>query len=158
MKLHRLWIGFLLLLLLLGSGEVVYGQVPTPSDDDVNAIARDMYCPVCENVPLDVCPTDACAQWRELIRQKLALGWSEDQIKTYFVDEYGDRVLAEPPIRGLNWLMYLLPPFLFLVGAGVLFRIFRNARRVRPQAAVNNAVDDEYLHQLEEELKRRGSV
>ena len=29
-------------------------QQPTPSDDQVNAIARQLYCPVCENTPLDV--------------------------------------------------------------------------------------------------------
>ena len=34
----------------------VSAQQPTPSDDEVNAIARQLYCPVCENTPLDVCP------------------------------------------------------------------------------------------------------
>jgi cytochrome c-type biogenesis protein CcmH len=42
----------------------VFAQQPTPSDDQVNAIARQLYCPVCENTPLDVCPTTACHQWR----------------------------------------------------------------------------------------------
>ena len=63
------------------------------SDDQVNAIAKQMFCPVCENTPLDVCPTQACAQWRELIRQKLAAGWSDQEIKDYFVEQYGARVL-----------------------------------------------------------------
>ena len=31
------------------------------TDDEVNEVARDLYCPVCENTPLDVCPTQACA-------------------------------------------------------------------------------------------------
>ncbi len=34
------------------------GQPPT--DDEVNRIAKQLYCPVCENTPLDVCPTQAC--------------------------------------------------------------------------------------------------
>ena len=75
-------------------------QPNPPSDDAVNVIAKQLYCPVCENIPLDVCGTQACAQWRELIREKLAQGWSEDQIKQYFVNQYGDRVLATPPARG----------------------------------------------------------
>ena len=72
-------------------------QSPTPSnptDDQVNAIAKQLYCPVCENVPLDVCGNQVCEQWRELIRLKLAQGWTEEQIKQYFVNQYGDRVLA----------------------------------------------------------------
>ena len=31
-----------------------------PTDDDVNAVAKQLYCPVCENTPIDVCPTQAC--------------------------------------------------------------------------------------------------
>ncbi|MFN2293577.1 MAG: cytochrome c-type biogenesis protein CcmH, partial [Candidatus Promineifilaceae bacterium] len=43
-------------------------QDRTVTDDEVNEVARDVYCPVCENTPLDVCQTQACADWRELIR------------------------------------------------------------------------------------------
>ena len=85
----------------------VSAQKATPSDDEVNAIARQLYCPVCENIPLDVCPTPACAQWRALIREKLAEGWSEEQIKQYFADQYGTRVLAEPPREGFSLLIWL---------------------------------------------------
>src|SRR5512143_1089732 len=96
-----------------------FAQEPLPTqpvqgtpvtDDQVNAIAKQMFCPVCENIPLDVCPTQACAQWRDLIREKLSLGWSEKQIKDYFVDQYGARVLGAPPAKGINWLVYVVPP------------------------------------------------
>jgi cytochrome c-type biogenesis protein CcmH len=119
-------------LLALAGGAAAQG--PTPSDDDVNAIAKGLYCPVCENVPLDVCPTQACAQWRETIRLKLSEGWSEQQIKDYFVEQYGARVLATPPARGLNWLVYVLPPAAFLGGAILLFRVLRSWRRAAPAA------------------------
>lgn len=92
---------------------------PTPSDDEVNAVASQIYCPVCENVTLDVCTTTACAQWRELIREKLAAGQTPAQIKAYFAVQYGQQVLAVPPRVGLNWLLYVFPPLIFL-GALVL--------------------------------------
>ena len=95
---------------------------------EVNRIARQLYCPVCENTPLDVCPTEACRQWRDLIRQQLSEGWSEDRIQQYFVEQYGARVLAEPPRTGLNWLVYVLPPLIILAGAFILFRSFRSGR------------------------------
>ncbi len=135
--------------------------VPTPSDDDVNRVAKQMYCPVCENIPLDVCPTQACQEWRDLIRTKLSDGWSDQQIKDYFAVQYGDRVLAEPPRRGLNWLVYVLPPVVLVFGAGLLFMVLRRMRRApdtmatppgdNPAAA---ASQDEYLKRVEEELKR----
>lgn len=130
-------------------------QTPVPSDDEVNAIAKGLYCPVCENVPLDVCPTQACEQWRETIRQKLVLGWSADQIRQYFVDQYGMRVLASPPPVGLNWLIYLLPPAA-LVGGGYL--VARTLRSWKAAAAARPPVspaEDPYVDRLEEEVRRR---
>ena len=48
-----------------------------PTDDDVNAVAKKLYCPVCPNTPLDVCETQACEDWRAQIRDQLAAGWNE---------------------------------------------------------------------------------
>ena len=128
------------------------------SDDQVNDIAKQLYCPVCENVPLDVCGTQACAQWRELIREKLAEGWTEKEIKEYFVLQYGDRVLAEPPRRGLNWLVYIVPPVALIAGVFILYRGIQSWRTmedddvkmVEPQEQPS----DEYISRLEEELRR----
>src|SRR5215216_988105 len=97
-------------------------QGPTPTDDEVNRIAKQLYCPVCESTPLDVCPTEACRQWRDLIRTMLAEGKGEEEIKQYFVAQYGARVLAEPPNRLVT---YLVPAVAILLGALVLFRGFQ---------------------------------
>jgi cytochrome c-type biogenesis protein CcmH len=156
----RTWIYVLLLLpitLLFVSGAAAQDATPRiPTDDEVNAIAKQMYCPVCENTPLDVCPTQACAEWRELIRDKLAEGWTEDQIKTYFVEQFGARVLATPPARGLNWLVYVIPPLAFLAGVFILYRAFvtwRKSAEQNPPSDVEK-VEDEYMNRVEEELRR----
>jgi len=144
---------------------LVSAQQPTPSDDQVNAIARHLFCPVCENTPLDVCPTQACHDWRELIRQMLAEGKSPDQIEQYFVDHYGARVLSEPPRVGLNWLVYIVPPLAFLIGAFLLFQAFRAWKRLpKPPVseeigsaapAQNDNEEDEYISRVEAELRKR---
>lgn len=156
---------FALLLALILAGlltATVSAQAPTPTDDEVNAIAKQLFCPVCENTPLDVCPTEACRQWRELIRLKLAEGWTEDQIKQYFVDNYGARVLSEPPRTGFNWLVYIVPPVLIAIGATILFLAFRSWRRLDAElvkadagSGAEDAPDDEYIARLEEELRQR---
>jgi cytochrome c-type biogenesis protein CcmH len=151
------------ILVLLASFVPIFAinaQEPTPSDDEVNAIAKQLYCPVCENIPLDVCPTQACVQWRGVIREKLALGWDEGQIKQYFVDQYGDRVLSTPPATGFNWLAYILPPVVFVIGVIILLRIFKNWRET-PQQVVSKvreqaeASQDPYVRMLEEQLRER---
>ncbi|HEY4667372.1 MAG TPA: cytochrome c-type biogenesis protein CcmH [Anaerolineales bacterium] len=137
---------------------LVAAQAEEPTEDEVNAIAKGLYCPVCENVPLDVCPTLACKQWRETIREKLALGWNQEQIEQYFVEQYGDRVLATPPAHGLNWAVYLIPPAVFLAGAAVLVGAMRAWRRPPVDHGISQpaAAEDPYLDRLEEELRARG--
>jgi cytochrome c-type biogenesis protein CcmH len=110
------------LILTINFAIIVSAQGPTPTDDDVNRIARQLYCPVCENTPLDVCPTEACRQWRDLIRSMLAQGKSEAEIKQYFVDHYGARVLDEPPNRLIS---YLVPAVVILLGVLLLVRGFQ---------------------------------
>lgn len=158
-------LGFLVLIammIMLPSVALAQDNDPNaPTDDEVNAIAKGMFCPVCENVPLDVCGTQACAQWRALIREKLSEGWTEEQIKQYFVDQYGARVLAEPPAEGLNWLVYIVPPIAFLVGAFVLYRGVQSWRQIDPDVELEQPIpeetekpDDEYIDRLEAELRR----
>jgi cytochrome c-type biogenesis protein CcmH len=143
------------LLLALISG-VAAAQTPAPSDDEVNRVAKQLYCPVCENVPLDVCPTTACAQWRATIREKLAQGWSERQIQDFFAEQYGARVLASPPATGLSVLVWILPPLAVAAGAVILWRFLRG--HTRPAVAMPPSEPpptDEYAARLEDELKKR---
>ena len=148
-----------MLFLILFTGSVL-AQDPTPSDDEVNAIARKLYCPVCENVPLDVCPTQACAQWRGVIYDKLAEGWTEEQIQDYFVAQYGMRVLETPRAEGLNLLVYILPPVAFAISALILFRAIRSWRK-KPEPEMMTVQDDRsvsedpYVARVEEELRQR---
>jgi cytochrome c-type biogenesis protein CcmH len=168
MKSRTLWTILLVIILAgLGSG-VVSAQGPTPTDDDVNRIAKQLFCPVCENTPLDVCPTEACRQWRELIRQMLSEGKTEQEIKDYFVLNYGARVLSEPPRSGFNWLVYVIPPMVIVAGVFILFRAMRawtQSSEASPEGtqgvrsgedkAAGSSGDDDYVARMEEELKKR---
>ena len=154
-------------LVLVASGlftAVAFAQDTTPTDDEVNAIAKQLYCPVCENTPLDVCPTEACRQWRELIREMLADGKSEREIKQYFVEHFGARVLNEPPNKLAS---YAVPVIAFLLGAIMLFRGFQMwIKPANTDIAIEGGADvpemeakpipqDDYVAKLEEELKKQ---
>lgn len=132
-------------------------QGPEVTDDQVNQIAKGLYCPVCENVPLDTCPILACAQWRETIRRLLAEGRTEEEIRQYFVERYGARVLAVPPAAGLNWMVYVVPPATFLAGAALLWNVLRGGTSSRRSSAADAERGvDPYLARVEDELRRRG--
>lgn len=158
------WIILSMILLICLIPVSVSAQGSGPTDDDVNAVAKQLYCPVCENIPLDACGTQACEQWRGIIRDRLAEGWTEDQIKDYFVTQYGDRVLAEPPRRGFNWAVYLVPILLFVVGGYLFYRGFKQWRapdqdrdryRDERMPPLPDKPSDEDIRRVEEELLKR---
>ena len=147
---------FIALLAIALTTRAVSAQGPTPTDDEVNRIAKQLYCPVCESTPLDACPTEACRQWRDLIRTMLAEGKSEEQIKQYFVEHYGVRVLAEPPNRLAT---YLIPAIVILLGALLLVRGFQTWMKPTTTRAVvetePKSAPDPYIARREEELKKQ---
>lgn len=118
-------------------------------------VAKGLYCPVCAGTPLDVCETQACQQWRELIKQKLGAGETPAQIQEYFVSQYGERVLGAPRAQGLNLVVYVVPAFVVSGGAALLY-LFAS-RRVKPvpaPAPAQESVNDAYRSRVEQELKQ----
>jgi cytochrome c-type biogenesis protein CcmH len=149
----------LLLFLFVGTTAAQDAEPTRPvSDNEVNQIAKELYCPVCESTPLDVCPTQACADWREVIRQQLSEGRTEQEIRAYFVEQYGDRVLAAPPARGFNWLVWLGPIVGVLVGLVLFGRYLFTLRRplpASPTPPIETPAHNDYIGRLEQELKER---
>ncbi|MCO5186142.1 MAG: cytochrome c-type biogenesis protein CcmH [Anaerolineae bacterium] len=149
----------LLLYLLVGTASA-QGEVTA---DDVNAIAKQLFCPVCENEPLDQCGTKACQDWRAEIRLQLEQGATEQEIKDNFQRRYGDRVLAEPPREGINWILWLLPVALVLFGGIWFARYLRQlqAGKSDPAPVVSSASgnptapppQDDYVARIEDELR-----
>ena len=133
-------------------------QGPAPTDDEVNRVAKKLFCPVCENTPLDVCPTEACRQWREQIRQMLSEGKTDDQIIQYFIDTYGVRASGDPPNKLAS---YLIPAVAILLGTALLLRALQLWKRQSqtesavPAAEAGRVHQDEYFNRIEEELKKR---
>ena len=153
------WMTFALLGVLLVAALPVAAQDVAGgiTFDQVNEVARHLYCPVCPNETLDVCQTQACVQWREEIHDQLAEGQTQEQIIDSFVRRYGDRVLGTPQDPALRALS-LATPFL-IAGAALVIGIFTFLRwRGRPTAipttpqSAGTASSDKYREQLERDL------
>ncbi len=125
------------------------------TDDQVNAIAQKLYCPVCENITLDTCGTAACADWREEIRLQLEAGRNEEQIVADFVQRFGDRVVGTPQDATLRALSLVTPwiligGVLLIVGSMVL-----NHQRKRAKVAASTTPADEQTAQKYHDLLER---
>ena len=158
------WLVALLLLATVFALAAPAAQAQTDTsaitDDQVNEVARDLFCPVCESTPLDVCPTAACRDWREVIRTQLAEGRTKQEIMDYFADQYGGRVLAEPPRSGFALIVWILPAAA-VIGGGFLFARYLNGLRreeneqtaAAADAPLLPAEDNEYMARVERELQ-----
>lgn len=155
----------ILLLLVIAASliavTVVYAQDEQPgypTDNDVNLVAKKLYCPVCPNTPLDVCETKACQDWRAQIRDQLSDGWSEQQVIDYFVAQYGERVLAEPQRKGFTSLVWFLPLIVVLIGLGIVYEVLKNWKRqklvpVVASASPASSISKEILEKIEREIR-----
>lgn len=128
--------------------------------DQVNAVARQLYCPVCENIPLDTCGTAACEDWRYEIRLQLEAGLSPEEIREDFVRRFGDRVVGtphDPVLRALS----LVTPYVLIVLGAVMLAYFYWVGRSTPKRHVLDslpttvpALTDEMRSRIEQDLMR----
>lgn len=154
---------FSILFILMTGAVLAQSPTPTPDTsaitaDQVNEVARGLWCPLCSGVRLDACELKACEQMKEMIAIKLAEGASEEEIRNYFAEQYGPQVYGQPPAEGFNWLAWILP-VLGLVGGGIFVwygirRMIRPHPAPAPTPAQTAAQADDYSQKLEQELSR----
>ncbi len=85
-------------------------------------IAKTLRCTVCQSESLFESQAPLAQQMREVIRERVAQGQSDEEIRAYFLSRYGDYILMEPRKTGLNWLIWAGPFLMLLVGGIFLYR------------------------------------
>ena len=104
------------------------------------ALNRTIMCPVCPGESIDQSQVALAVQMRGIVSEKLAAGWSDEQVREFFVERYGPSVLLEPPTRGISLAVWLAPPIGVAAAVGVFVIAIRHMRR-RPTLADGD--DDE---------------
>ena len=106
-----------------------------------------IMCPVCPGESIDQSQNMLSAQMRGVVNEKLSEGWSDEQIRDFFVERYGPSVLLEPPRKGLGLMAWALPAALVSGAAAALFFALRAMSRSRPAEPedVADAMSDEEL-------------
>ncbi len=147
----------ILAILIVLSAAACATETPT-LEERAQSIDQRLMCPVCPAETIDQSQADVAIQMRELVREKLRDGESEDQIFNFFVDRYDKGVLAEPPAEGFNILVWVIPPLAFLLGLALIWlgfrQLTRSPRRYTPTSGSDWQADsDSYLREIDEEFK-----
>jgi cytochrome c-type biogenesis protein CcmH len=109
------------------------GAVAQPADSALDArtaaVAATLRCPVCQGESIQDSPSELAQQMKAVVREKLRSGESPDQVRAYFVARYGEWILLEPKMKGLNIALYALP--VVLIGGGLVLVVILVKRWTR---------------------------
>ena len=87
-----------------------------------SAVAATLRCPVCQGESIQESPSALAQQMRAVVRDRLRAGQTPDEVRAYFVSRYGEWILLEPTMKGLNVVLYVLP--IVLIGGGLVLIVF----------------------------------
>jgi cytochrome c-type biogenesis protein CcmH len=88
-------------------------------------LTNEVRCLVCQNQTIADSTAPLAVDLRREIRRMLEAGQSEEEIKTFLLDRYGDFVLYRPRWQTNTALLWLAPVLLLLIGGTALWRIVR---------------------------------
>ena len=125
------------------------------ADPKLEARARDLSaqlrCMVCQNQSIDDSNAELARDLRLLVRERLKAGDSDDAIRTYLVQRYGDFILLRPPVKAETLALWGAPIVILLVGGGA---IFLNSRRRRAAVLEPQGLSDREAVELKTLLDR----
>lgn len=120
-----------------------------PLDDPAKeAMARvlmkDIRCLVCQNQSIEDSNADLAKDLRQIVRERIALGDSPDNVRSYLVDRYGDWVLLEPPVKSSTYFLWA-SPFIFLCAVGAMLFARRTKTVVQKPLSADEQAELEVL-------------
>ena len=116
-------------ILLLAFSVTALAQVEGFEDPAQDARYRDLIhsirCMKCQNQSIAESPIDVAADLRREVREMMAEGQSDGEIKSFLISRYGDFISYQPPFKPSTWLLWAGPGLLLIGGGFVFARILR---------------------------------
>ncbi len=81
-----------------------------------------LRCLVCQNESIDDSEADLARDLRQIVRQQVAAGRSDAQVRSYLVTRYGEFILLKPRFSAGNSVLWLAPLLIVLCG-GAFFAV-----------------------------------
>jgi cytochrome c-type biogenesis protein CcmH len=114
-------------------------QVPAIGADSalesrVKSVSATLRCPVCQGLSLQDSPSELAQQMRGVVRDQMAQGKSDDEVRQYFIAKYGDWILLKPKAEGFSTLVYILPALFVVLGGGLVWTVAKRWSSPAPSA------------------------
>ncbi len=125
---------------LLAFAGAAFGQASETATPDpvverrLKLLAEELRCLVCQNQTIADSNAPLALDLRNQIREQIALGKTDAQIRDYMVNRYGDFVLYNPPFKATTLVLWLGPALLLAGGAIAFWLTVRRRRAAKPEA------------------------
>ena len=159
--LRKALLSTLLVFAVAGSMNLVLAKDAVPLADDpvteqrLISISEEMRCLVCQNESLAGSRSELANDLRREIRTLIQEGKSDDQIRSFMVERYGDFVLYRPPVKPITWLLWIGPFVILVIGIAGLLRYLRRRNQNMPSTTLS-AADNQKIDALLNQEKRGG--
>ena len=110
----NLYLLFISTVLLLGFQSSIEERLYT--------LNRDLTCAVCDGLTLEQSQATPALEMKEEIKKMVIQGMSDKEIKNHFVAKFGVEILANPPKKGFDTLVWLAPLVFGFFGIVFLYR------------------------------------
>lgn len=127
----------LLAFALLAASPALAALTPSEMLDDpalearARAIGKELRCVVCQNQSIDDSNAELARDFRRIVRERLLMGESDEEIMRFMVERYGDFVLLKPPVTVGTILLWAGPFAVLAIGAGIAgFSLYRRRAAV----------------------------
>lgn len=135
-KLKNWW--WVVLLIVIVAATLSIDATFTPLHQSLSqkaqALDAQIRCPVCVDLSVLQSETAIASTIRHYVFHELSKGYSDAQIKSFLVQKYGSSILMKPPLQGMDWWLWLLPPvaIFLVVSALILWRYPGLRKRLWP--------------------------
>lgn len=152
---------FLATICILSLGAAIANEAAPLADDPVTeqrliSISEEMRCLVCQNESLAGSRSDLANDLRREIRTLIKEGKSDDQIRSFMVERYGDFVLYRPPVKPVTWLLWIGPFVILLMGIAGLLTYLRRRNNSVPNVTLTDADNQKIDAMLNAADKKEG--
>lgn len=118
------------------------------------AIFKEVRCLVCQNESIDASNAELAQDLRAIVRQEVAQGRSDVEVRRFLTDRYGEYVLLKPKFSWANAALWLAPLLVVLAGAGLL----AGRWRAPPPEPELTGAETDALARLSEDQGDQGSA
>jgi len=85
------------------------------------SLAEEISCPLCEGSSINGSTSPIAKDMKNIIFKMILENKSDDQIKFFLTEKFGDDILYMPPVNNFSYLLFLFPIILILLSAYFLF-------------------------------------